>query len=157
MDTALARAFDTAAGPDLRLVTLFPVKRTAEAPPLDQVVQGPITFHALCEHHALPFIGRAYVGYVPTREIIGISKLTRIVRQSSRRFRVQERLAEEIAAIVEMVVRPLGVAACIETSHLCTLMRGTREAAAKTRTTVWHGRYESHAPLRSDFLALCRP
>ena len=155
MDTALARTLDTAAGPDRRLVTLFPVMRTAEAPPLDQVVEGPLTFHAFCEQHALSFVGRAFVGYVPTRELIGISKLTRIVRQSARCLSHHERMGEEIATMLAMVVRPVGVAACIEASHPCVHARGSRFPT--TRTTVWHGRYESDASLRSDFLARCRP
>ena len=94
-----------------------------------QVIEGPIPFYALCEHHALPFYGMAYVGYIAHENIIGISKLTRLVRLFSRRFSVQERIGQQIADTLETMLHPHGVAVFLEAHHLCMEMRGVRETA----------------------------
>ena len=122
---------------------------------LSQVVEGPINFFALCEHHALPFYGKAYVGYIAHENIIGISKLTRLVRLFSKRFAVQERIGHQIADALETMLHPHGVAVFLEAHHLCVEMRGVRETAPMTRTTVWRGHYAEDSSLRSEFLTAC--
>ena len=122
---------------------------------LSQVIEGPIPFFALCEHHALPFYGQAYVGYIAHENIVGISKLTRLVRLFSKRFAVQERIGHQIADALETMLHPHGVAVFLEANHLCVEMRGVRETAPKTRTTVWRGHYAEDASLRSEFFAAC--
>jgi GTP cyclohydrolase I len=140
---------------DPKLRTVFPtehVRRFAES--RHQIVEGPITFYALCEHHALPFYGQAYVGYVAGAEIIGISKLTRLVRLYARRFTVQERLGEQIADGLLDLVNARGVAVILEAAHLCTQMRGVAEESSRTRTTFWRGLYDTDNDLRREFLDL---
>ena len=119
---------------------------------LSQVIEGPIPFFALCEHHALPFHGRAYVGYVADEQIIGISKLTRLVRLFAKRFTMQERLVQQIADTFDAMLQPYGVAVYLEAEHLCKEMRGVRETSSLTRTSVWRGEYESNSSLRVEFL-----
>jgi GTP cyclohydrolase I len=122
---------------------------------LSQVIEGPIPFFALCEHHALPFYGKAYVGYIAHENIIGISKLTRLVRLFSKRFAVQERIGQQIADTLETMLHPHGVAVFLEAHHLCMEMRGVRETAPMTRTTVWRGSFANDASLRSEFFIAC--
>ena len=122
---------------------------------LSQVIEGPIPFFALCEHHALPFYGHAYIGYVAHEHIIGISKLTRLVRLFAKRFTVQERLGQQIADTFNTMLEPHGVAVYLEAHHLCMQMRGVKETASFTRTTVWRGEYEQNSSLRVEFLLGC--
>jgi GTP cyclohydrolase I len=122
---------------------------------LSQVIEGPIPFFALCEHHALPFYGQAYVGYIAHENIIGISKLTRLVRLFSKRFTVQERIGQQIADALETMLHPHGAAVFLEAHHLCMEMRGVRETAPTTRTTVWRGNFANDASLRSEFFTAC--
>jgi GTP cyclohydrolase IA len=122
---------------------------------LSQVIEGPIPFFSLCEHHAFPFYGMAYVGYIAHENIIGISKLTRLVRLFSRRFAVQERVGQQIADTLETMLHPHGVAVFLEAHHLCMEMRGVREHAPMTRTTVWRGYYAEDPPLRAEFFTAC--
>jgi GTP cyclohydrolase IA len=124
---------------------------------LNQVVEGPIPFFSLCEHHALPFYGTVYVGYIAHEEIIGLSKLTRLVRLFARRFSVQERMGQQIVETLSSLLAPHGVAVYIDAHHLCTQMRGVREGRPSTRTTMWRGQYAESASLRSEFMALCGP
>jgi len=135
---------------DPKLLTSFPTESRAGAVSVGQIVEGPISFAALCEHHALPFTGRAHIGYVAGEEIIGISKLTRLVRLFARRFTVQERLGEQIADTLVELVAPLGVAVHLEASHLCTQMRGVEEHSLTT-TTFWRGAFRD-PDLRREFL-----
>lgn len=149
----LRALFDSTAGydGDPKLVTTFPAETKAtrsDAP--GQIVEGPIAFHALCEHHALPFYGVAHVGYIARDEIIGISKLTRLVRLYSKRFTVQERIGEQVADTLMELITPAGVAVHLEASHLCTRMRGVKEHSA-TVTTFWRGAFADPA-LRQEFL-----
>lgn len=140
---------------DPKLLTTFPTEcRGGAACEINQVVEGPIRFFALCEHHAFPFFGDAYVGYVAHEEIIGISKLTRLVRVWAKRFTVQERMANEIADTLNALVRPHGVAVYLEAHHLCAQMRGVREVHPKTRTSVWRGQYSENPALRSEFFQI---
>jgi GTP cyclohydrolase I len=140
---------------DEKLLTVFPTEcRGGTACELNQIVEGPIPFFALCEHHALPFYGHAYVGYIPHEEIIGISKLTRLVRVWARRFTVQERMGDQIADTLEALMHAHGVAVCLTAHHLCTQMRGVRELQPRTRTTVWRGQYTRDPALRREFIDL---
>jgi GTP cyclohydrolase I len=140
---------------DPKLLTAFETEcRGGPDCALSQVVEGPIPFFALCEHHALPFHGRAYVGYIAHEHIIGISKLTRLVRLHAKRFTVQERVGQQIADTLEAMLQPHGVAVYLDAHHLCTQMRGVRETLALTRTTFWRGEYASNPALRAEFLAI---
>jgi GTP cyclohydrolase IA len=122
---------------------------------LSQVIEGPINFFALCEHHVFPFHGQAYIGYIAGEKIIGISKLTRLVRLFSKRFAVQERIGQQIADTLERIISPNGVAVYLEAHHLCVEMRGVRETAPMTRTTVWRGLYATDPNLRTEFFTAC--
>ena len=122
---------------------------------LSQVIEGPIQFFALCEHHAFPFFGHAYVGYIAHENIIGISKLTRLVRLFAKRFAVQERIGQQIADSLQAMLHPHGVAVYLEAHHLCVEMRGVRETAPMTRTTCWRGEYEHNPSLRAEFFTAC--
>ena len=141
-DPKLLRVFDTECrgDPDCRL---------------SQVIEGPIPFFSLCEHHALPFYGMAYVGYIAHENIIGISKLTRLVRLFAKRFSVQERIGQQIADTLETMLHPHGVAVFLEAHHLCMEMRGVRETSPLTRTTVWRGHFAEDSSLRSEFFTAC--
>ncbi len=140
---------------DPNLVTVFPTEcYGGSSCELSQVVEGPIPFTALCEHHALPFVGRAFVGYIAHENIIGISKLTRLVRIATRRFGVQERMTHQIAETLAKLTEPHGVAVYMEAHHLCTQMRGVREVQPITRTTAFIGAYEGNSSLRSEFYDL---
>lgn len=141
-DPKLIKAFDTECRgePDCRLA---------------QVIEGPINFFSLCEHHVFPFQGHAYVGYIANEHIIGISKLTRLVRVFAKRFAVQERIGFQIADTLESMMLPHGVAVYLEAQHLCVEMRGVREVAPVTRTTVWRGKYAEDPALRNEFLTAC--
>ena len=142
---------------DPKLLTAFPSERPAGVDgSRSQIVEGPIAFYALCEHHALPFHGVAHIGYIAGPEILGISKLTRLVRLFARRFTVQERLGEQIADTLQELVAPRGVAVHLEAAHLCTQMRGVAEDGSRTVTTFWRGLYEDDAELRREFLAEVR-
>jgi GTP cyclohydrolase IA len=140
---------------DPKLMTAFPTEcHGGSSCELAQIVEGPIPFFALCEHHAMPFYGRAYVAYVAHDQIIGISKLTRLVRVLTRRFGVQERMTHQIADELMRLMNAHGVAVYLEAHHLCTQMRGVREDSAMTRTTAYRGAYEKDASLRSEFREL---
>ena len=155
----LQALYDATAGydGDPKLRTLFPAERPEGVEGSHaQIVEGPVGFYALCEHHALPFHGRAYIGYVAGDEILGISKLTRLVRLYARRFTVQERMAEEIADGLVELAGARGVAVRLEAAHMCTAMRGVEEDGSLTVTTVWRGLYDEDAALRSEFLTLTR-
>jgi GTP cyclohydrolase I len=141
---------------DPKLLTVFHTEcRGGPDCRLSQVIEGPIHFFALCEHHALPFHGHAYVGYIAHENIIGISKLTRLVRLFAKRFTVQERIGQQIADALDSMLHPHGVAVYLEAQHLCTQMRGVREVAPLTRTTFWRGEYEGNPDLRAEFFKAC--
>lgn len=151
----LQAMFDSTSGydGDPKAITAFPTEcRGGSDCRISQVIEGPISFWALCEHHALPFFGTAHVGYVAHERIIGISKLTRLVRVYTRRFTVQERVGQEVADALERILDPHGVAVRVEAEHLCTQMRGVREERSKTWTTFWRGSYERDPEMRREFL-----
>jgi GTP cyclohydrolase I len=141
---------------DPKLLTVFETEcRGGSDCRLSQVIEGPIHFFSLCEHHALPFHGHAYVGYIAHEHIIGISKLTRLVRLFAKRFTVQERIGQQIADTLDTMLQPHGVAVYLQAHHLCTQMRGVREITPLTHTTFWRGEYENNAALRAEFFDVC--
>jgi GTP cyclohydrolase I len=151
----LKALFDSTSGyeGDPKLMTAFPTEcRGGPDCHISQIIEGPISFFALCEHHALPFHGTAHIGYIAHENIIGISKLTRLVRMFARRFTVQERMGVEIADTLVRLLEPHGVAVHIEATHLCTQMRGVREEHSRTWTSWWRGAFEADADLRQEFL-----
>jgi GTP cyclohydrolase I len=155
----LQAIFDATAGydGDPKLRTAFPSEKPEGVEGRhQQIVEGPISFFALCEHHALPFHGVAHVAYLSDGEILGISKLTRLVRLYARRFTVQERLGEQIADALGELVSPRGVAVHLDAAHLCTQMRGVEEEGSHTVTTFFRGLYDEDADLRREFLAEAR-
>ena len=148
----LRALYDATAGyeGEPKLMTAFPAEGNGHRTATSQIIEGPIAFQSLCEHHALPFHGFAHIGYVAGEQIIGISKLTRLVRLFARRFTVQERLGEQIADGLVELIAPRGVAVHLEASHLCTQMRGVEEHS-RTVTTFWRGVFDD-AELRREFL-----
>lgn len=137
---------------DPKLSTLFPVEcPICPDEEKTHVVEGPIRFTSLCEHHVLPIRGRAWVGYLAAEKLIGISKLTRIVRLYSKRFTTQERLCHDIANELTNDVRPRGVGILIEAEHFCTQARGVREFSSNTRTLVMRGAYNQNPLLSEEF------
>jgi GTP cyclohydrolase I len=142
---------------DPKLLTAFPTEcRGGPDCRISQVIEGPIPFFSLCEHHALPFFGAAHIGYVAHEEIIGISKLTRLVRVYARRFTVQERIGQQIADRLLELLQPHGVAVHLTAAHLCTQMRGVREERSRTWTSFWRGTYETDTEMRREFLEVAR-
>jgi GTP cyclohydrolase I len=151
----LRALFDSTSGyeGDPNLVTVFPTEcRGASGCELSQVIEGPIHFYSICEHHSLPFFGVAHVGYVPNEVIIGISKLTRLVHLFARRFTVQERMGEDITESLVKVLDPHGAAVHLVATHLCTQMRGVQERHSQTSTSIWRGSYETEPAMRDEFL-----
>ncbi len=141
---------------DPKLIKVFSTECHGEPDcSLSQVIEGPIHFFSLCEHHALPFFGHAYVGYIAHENIIGLSKLTRMVRLFSKRFAVQERIGQQVANALDAMLQPHGVAVYLEAHHMCMAMRGVEEEAPLTRTTVWRGHYAEDASLRAEFFTAC--
>ena len=121
----------------------------------DQMVMvRDIEFYSLCEHHLLPFFGRAHVAYLPTGRIAGLSKLPRIVEVYARRLQTQERLTGQIAQALEDVLAPQGVGVVLEAQHLCMMMRGVEKQGSKTITSALLGRFRDDAKTRDEFLRL---
>lgn len=118
----------------------------------DMVIVKNIQFYSLCEHHLIPFLGRASVAYIPTKRVIGLSKIPRIVDLFSRRLQVQERMTRQIANFIEAVVNPLGVAVVVEGWHLCASMRGVKKANAIMVTSALLGVFRENPKTRQEFL-----
>ena len=118
----------------------------------EMVIVKDIEFYSLCEHHILPFWGRCHVGYLPRNQIIGLSKIPRIVDMFSRRLQVQERLTREIAEALETALDPCGVAVVIEGQHLCMMARGVQKQAPKMTTNVMRGTFREDSSTRAEFL-----
>jgi len=115
-----------------------------------------IEVYSLCEHHMLPFFGKAHVAYVPDGRVVGLSKLPRIVEVFARRLQVQERLTTDIAAAIDEVLQPLGVAVVVEASHLCMMMRGIQKQNSSTVTSCMRGCFMTDERTRSEFMELLR-
>jgi GTP cyclohydrolase I len=120
----------------------------------NMVMVRDIELYSMCEHHMLPFFGRAHVAYIPDGRIVGLSKLPRIVEVYARRLQVQERLGEQIADAIESVLRPKGVGVVIEAVHLCMMMRGVEKQSSRTITSSLRGVFREDARTRSEFLRL---
>ncbi len=125
-----------------------------EEPHDSMVLVRDIEVYSLCEHHMLPFFGKAHVAYIPDGRIVGLSKLPRIVDVFARRLQVQERLTEEIAQAIEDVLRPQGVGVVIEAVHLCMMMRGVEKQNSKTITSAVRGLFRRDPRTREEFLRL---
>lgn len=113
-----------------------------------------IPLYSLCEHHLLPFVGRAHVAYVPNKKITGLSKLARVVEIFSRRLQVQERLTTEIADVIMKKLKPQGVMVVIEAEHLCISMRGVKKPGSTTTTSVIRGIFRKNQKTRQEALSL---
>jgi GTP cyclohydrolase I len=113
-----------------------------------------IEIYSLCEHHMLPFFGRAHVAYLPAGRILGLSKIPRIVELFSRRLQVQERLTDQVADALMEVLNPLGVGVVIEASHLCMMMRGVEKQNSRTVTSALRGSFRDDPSTRAEFLRL---
>jgi len=118
----------------------------------EMVVVREIEFYSLCEHHLLPFFGKAHVGYLPRGRIIGLSKIPRVVDMYAHRLQVQERLTQQIATFLMESLEPKGVGCVIEATHLCTVMRGVRKQEATMVTSSMLGTFRRDARTRSEFL-----
>ncbi|HUQ45411.1 MAG TPA: GTP cyclohydrolase I FolE [Gemmatimonadaceae bacterium] len=120
----------------------------------NMVMVRDIELYSLCEHHLLPFFGKAHVAYIPNGRIVGLSKLPRLVDHFARRLQVQERLTEQVAHAVEDVLHPLGVGVVIEAYHLCMMMRGVEKQNSRTITSALRGVFRDDARTRDEFLSL---
>jgi GTP cyclohydrolase I len=122
----------------------------------EMIVQKDIDFYSLCEHHMLPFFGKAHVAYIPHHKIIGISKLARLVDIYARRLQVQERMTNQIATIIMDKLDPLGVAVVIEAEHLCMRLRGVEKQNAYVITSCLLGAFRTRQDTRNEFMTLIR-
>jgi GTP cyclohydrolase I len=120
----------------------------------EMILVRDIELYSLCEHHLLPFFGRAHVAYIPNGRLIGLSKLPRIVEIFARRLQVQERLTDQIADAVMDCLKPQGVGVVIEAAHLCMMMRGVEKQNSRTVTSAVRGLFRSDPRTRSEFLRL---
>ena len=119
----------------------------------EMVLVKDIEFHSLCEHHMLPFYGRAHVAYIPDGKVIGLSKIPRIVEMFARRLQVQERMTTEIANFLDERLNPQGVAVVVEGAHMCAMMRGVKKSQVSMTTNVFLGAYKQNPQLRTEFLS----
>jgi GTP cyclohydrolase IA len=118
----------------------------------EMVVVRDIEFYSLCEHHMLPFIGRAHVAYIPKGRVLGLSKIPRVVDMYARRLQVQERMTRQIADFLDELLHPRGVAVVIEAMHMCSMMRGVMKHNARMTTSAMHGVFRSSLATRQEFL-----
>ena len=122
----------------------------------EMVVVKDIVFYSLCEHHMLPFFGKATVGYIPNKKVVGLSKIPKIVQVFARRLQVQERMTLEIANTLQRKLKPKGVGVVLRARHLCMEMRGAQSQLSPTVTSALLGRFRKDARTREEFLTLAR-
>lgn len=122
----------------------------------EMVVVKDIEFFSMCEHHLLPFFGKAHVAYLPKDKVIGLSKIPRIVNMFARRLQLQERMTQQIAEAVSSVISPRGVGVLVEASHFCMMMRGVEKQHSTTVTSTMLGNFRSRKATRDEFLSLVR-
>ncbi|MCZ7661119.1 MAG: GTP cyclohydrolase I FolE [Xanthobacteraceae bacterium] len=123
----------------------------------DHVLVREIPFHSHCEHHMVPFVGKAHVAYLPVDRVVGLSKLARVIDIYARRLQTQEHLTAQVATAINEILRPRGVAVMMEAEHLCMSMRGVQKAGVSTVTTQFLGAYRDDPNEQARFLALVRP
>ncbi len=124
----------------------------------EMVLVRDIEFYSLCEHHLLPFFGKAQVAYIPDKKVIGLSKIPRIVEMFARRLQVQERMTTQIADLLEEKLHPQGIAVVVEGAHMCAMMRGVKKSEAMMTTSTMRGLFKTDQELRREFYAqLSRP
>ena len=122
----------------------------------EMVVVKDIDFYSLCEHHLLPFYGKAHVGYLPDAKVVGLSKIPRMVDMFARRLQVQERMTQQIAAFLDELVKPQGVGVVIEATHLCSVMRGVRKPGSAMVTSAVRGVFRNNPSTREEFMSHVR-
>ena len=122
----------------------------------EMVMVKDIEFFSMCEHHLLPFFGKAHIAYVPNGKVIGLSKIPRLVDMFARRLQVQERLTRQIADAIEEAINPQGVAIILEAQHLCMMMRGVEKQHSSTTTSAMLGVFKSQLQTRNEFLSLVK-
>ncbi|MCF6160675.1 MAG: GTP cyclohydrolase I FolE [Furfurilactobacillus sp.] len=145
---AYAEMFSSLEQPTFKDYKLFHEEDNA-----DMVVVGQIPFYSMCEHHLLPFFGRVSVAYVPTNgTIIGLSKIPRLVDYVSRRPTVQENITNQVAAELEKILKPAGVAVSVAARHMCMEMRGVNKTGSVTQTATYLGEFKTNNALRQEFL-----
>jgi GTP cyclohydrolase IA len=127
-----------------------------EAEGSEMVVVRDLEFYSMCEHHMLPFFGKAHIAYIPNKKILGLSKFARVVDIFARRMQVQERMTTQIAETLERVLEPQGLAVVTEASHLCMMMRGVEKQGSSTRTQAMRGVFKTDARTRHEFLEALR-
>ena len=118
----------------------------------EMVIVRDIEFYSLCEHHMLPFMGRAHVAYIPNGKVLGLSKIPRIVDMYARRLQVQEHMTRQIADFLRDLLKPQGVAVVVEAMHLCSMMRGVKKHDARITTSAMHGAFRANLATRQEFL-----
>jgi len=118
----------------------------------EMVIVTDIDFYSLCEHHMLPFIGKAHVAYIPDKKVVGLSKIPRIVEVYARRLQIQARMTRQIAELIDELLNPLGVAVVIDGLHMCMAMRGVKKANARMRTSALLGTFADNPKTRSEFM-----
>lgn len=118
----------------------------------DPVIVKEIEYFSMCEHHMLPFFGRAHIAYIPSDKVIGLSKIPRIVEMFARRLQVQERMTRQIAEMIDEILQPQGVAVVVEGSHMCSMMRGVKKEHPRMLTSYMIGKYREDKELRREFM-----